>query len=110
MIGSLRRRNFKLVTGLFYIIQGTRTFKENSELDGLNPMKLTIFPNGTIQLHTIDEEISPLLENGHWVKVYHKPIVRESFIGKLATILDLIVVDVDASQSASSTILISFIF
>ena len=43
MISSSKRRNFRLVSGLFYMTQDIRIFKANLELDGSDPMKLTMF-------------------------------------------------------------------
>jgi hypothetical protein len=39
----------------------------------------TIFPNGTVRLLTIDDSRTPLLVNGHRLRLYQKPISREDF-------------------------------
>jgi hypothetical protein len=39
----------------------------------------TIFPNGTVRLLTIDDSRTPLLVNGHRLRVYQKPVSREDF-------------------------------
>jgi len=38
------------------------------------------FNNGAVRIRTIDERKVPLLVNGHWLKIYHKPISREDFV------------------------------
>jgi hypothetical protein len=39
----------------------------------------TIFPNGTVRLLTIDDSRTPLLVNGHRLRLYQKPVSREDF-------------------------------
>jgi len=37
------------------------------------------FENGTVRMVTIDEEHTPLIENGHRLRIYHKPTSKASF-------------------------------
>src|SRR3984957_2232431 len=39
----------------------------------------TVFPNGTVRLLTIDESRTPLLVNGHRLRLYQQPISKEDF-------------------------------
>ena len=39
-----------------------------------------VFENGSVKLTTIDGEGNNFLVNGHWLKLYHKPISKEDFI------------------------------
>jgi hypothetical protein len=39
----------------------------------------TIFPNGTVRLLTIDDSRTPLLVNGHRLRLYQKPVSKEDF-------------------------------
>jgi hypothetical protein len=39
----------------------------------------TIFPNGTVRLLTIDDSKTPLLVNGHRLRLYQRPISKEDF-------------------------------
>jgi hypothetical protein len=39
----------------------------------------TVFPNGTVRLLTIDDSKTPLLVNGHWLRLYQRPISKEDF-------------------------------
>jgi hypothetical protein len=39
----------------------------------------TVFPNGTIRLLTIDDSKTPLLVNGHHLRLYQCPISKEYF-------------------------------
>ena len=41
---------------------------------------MTIFYNGFVKIRTIDEEQATFVVNGHWLKVYHKPISKQEFI------------------------------
>ena len=40
----------------------------------------TVFDNGNVQLVTIDSVKTPLLVNGHRLKLYHQPTSKESFV------------------------------
>jgi hypothetical protein len=39
----------------------------------------TVFPNGTVRLLTINDSRTPLLVNGHRLRLYQKPISKEDF-------------------------------
>ena len=39
----------------------------------------TVFPNGTVRLLTIDDSKTPLLVNGHHLRLYQRPISKEDF-------------------------------
>ena len=39
----------------------------------------TIFDNGTVKLITIDDANTPLLANGHRLRLYHHPTSKDSF-------------------------------
>jgi hypothetical protein len=39
----------------------------------------TVFPNGTVRLLTIDDSKTPLLVNGHRLRLYQRPISKEDF-------------------------------
>jgi hypothetical protein len=39
----------------------------------------TVFPNGTVRLLTIDDSRTPLLVNGHRLRLYQQPISKEDF-------------------------------
>ena len=43
-----------------------------------------VFDNGTVHLVTIDENHAPLFANGHRLRLYHKPISKDSFISQIA--------------------------
>ena len=36
--------------------------------------------NGSVLIRTIDDEAIPMLVNGHWLKVYKKPLSKRDFI------------------------------
>jgi hypothetical protein len=40
----------------------------------------TIYDNGSIKIKTIDEQQTPLLVNGHQLRVYNKPLSKEEFL------------------------------
>jgi hypothetical protein len=39
----------------------------------------TVFPNGTVRLLTINDSKTPLLVNGHRLRLYQRPISKEDF-------------------------------
>ena len=39
-----------------------------------------VFDNGVVRIRTIDEERTPLLVNGHRLKIYQKLLTREEFV------------------------------
>ena len=39
-----------------------------------------VFENGTVRLVTIDDNRLPLLDNGHRLQLYRKPISKDAFI------------------------------
>ena len=39
-----------------------------------------VLDNGVVRIRTIDKERTPLLVNGHRVKLYQKPLTREEFV------------------------------
>jgi hypothetical protein len=43
----------------------------------------TLFNNGFVQILIIDEERTPLLINGHRLKLYKNPLTKEEFVSAL---------------------------
>jgi hypothetical protein len=43
----------------------------------------TIYDNGSIRIKTIDEQQTPLLVNGHQLRVYNKPLSKEEFMTRI---------------------------
>jgi hypothetical protein len=47
----------------------------------MGPYEIDIFyDNGSIRIKTIDEQHTPLLLNGHWLRIYSKPLSKEEFL------------------------------
>ena len=42
-----------------------------------------VFDNGTVHLVTIDDNLLPLLVNGHRLRLYRKPILKDAFISQI---------------------------
>ena len=40
----------------------------------------TVFDNGTVKLVTINNAKTPLLVNGNFLRLYHQPTSKESFV------------------------------
>jgi hypothetical protein len=43
----------------------------------------TIYDNGSITIKIIDEQQTPLLVNGHRLRVYNKPLSKEEFLTRI---------------------------
>eukprot|EP00253_Pinus_taeda_P002929 PITA_02929 len=58
-----------------------KDFKEKFQTHWLGPYEIDkVFDNGAVRIKTIDEFQTPLIVNGHRLKVYHKPHSREEFV------------------------------
>ena len=56
-------------------------FKGKFQTHWLGPYEIDeVFNNGAIRVNTIDEFQTPLIVNGHRLKVYHKPLSKEEFV------------------------------
>ena len=56
-------------------------FQEKFQTHWLGPYEIeNVFNNGAVRIRTIDESQTPLLVNGHRLKIYQKPISKEEFI------------------------------
>ena len=60
----------------------------------------TVFDNGTVNITTIDDSLTPLLANGHCLKLYHRPTSRNSFIEHVAINPDFEIISVGESSPA----------
>ena len=47
------------------------------------------FYNGSVKIRTIDDEQVTFVVNGHWLKVYYKPMSKQEFIHGLTHQSDL---------------------
>ena len=43
----------------------------------------TVYDNGSIKIKKIDEQQTPLLVNGHRLRVYNKPLSKEEFLTRI---------------------------
>ena len=56
-------------------------FQGKFQTHWLGPYEIDkIFSNGAVRIKTIDEFRTPLIVNGHRLKVYHKPLSKEDFV------------------------------
>jgi hypothetical protein len=50
----------------------------------MGPYKIdTIYDNVSIGIRTIDEHQTPLLMNGHRLRIYNKPLSKEEFLTRI---------------------------
>eukprot|EP00253_Pinus_taeda_P007145 PITA_07145 len=58
-----------------------KDFQGKFQTHWLGPYEIEkVFSNGAVRIKTIDEHQTPLLVNGHRLKIYQKPISKEEFI------------------------------
>ena len=60
-----------------------------------------VFPNGTVRLVTIDDAKTPLLVNGHRLRLYERPVSKEDF--KTACMTDIHYLFLGESSAPHST-------
>jgi hypothetical protein len=70
-----------------------KKFKGKLTTHWLGPYKIdTIYDNGSIRIKTIDEHQTPLLVNGHQLRIYNKPLSKEEFLTRVLQNLDMQVI------------------
>eukprot|EP00253_Pinus_taeda_P030398 PITA_30398 len=58
-----------------------KDFKGKFQTHWLGPYEIDkVFRNGAVRIKTIDEHQTPLIVNGHRLKIYHKPLSKEEFV------------------------------
>jgi len=58
-----------------------KDFQGKFQTHWLGPNEIEkVFSNGAVRIRTINEHQTPLLVNGHRLKIYQKPISKEEFI------------------------------
>ena len=58
-----------------------KDFKGKFQTHWLGPYEIDeVFNNGAVRIKTIDEFQTPLIVNGHRLKIYHKPLSKEDFV------------------------------
>ena len=74
---------------MLYDSRFERDFKGKLHTRWLGPYRVDkVFDNKTVRLTTIDENHTSLFENGHRLRLYHKPISKDAFISQVTTDLD----------------------
>eukprot|EP00253_Pinus_taeda_P005775 PITA_05775 len=58
-----------------------KDFKGKFQTHWLGPYEIDkVFSNGAVRIKTIDEYQTPVIVNGHRLKIYHKPLSKEEFV------------------------------
>ena len=60
-----------------------------------------VFDNGTVRLVTIDDTRASFIENGHRLRLYHRPASKDAFIKHLSKKYGLKVINAEKSSSTS---------
>jgi hypothetical protein len=70
-----------------------KNFKGKLTTRWMGPYEIdTVYDNGSIRIKTIDEQETPLLVNGHWLRIYNKPLSREEFLTRILQNSDMQVI------------------
>ena len=75
-------KNKKFQKGNWALLYDSRfkEFQGKLRTRWLGPYEVdTVFPNGIVRLLTIDDSRTPLLVNGHRLRLYQQPISQEDF-------------------------------
>lgn len=77
-----------------------KDFQGKFQTHWLGPYEIEkVFDNGAVNIRTIDEEKVSLLVNGHWLKVFRKPLSKEDFVKKFQDNIDMELVKKNSSSS-----------
>ena len=70
-----------------------KNFKGNLTTHWMGPYEIdTVYGNGLIRIKTIDEQHTPLLVNGHCLRIYNKPLSKEKFLTRILQNSDMQVI------------------
>ena len=63
-----------------------KDFKGKLTTRWLGPYEVEhVFNNGSVRIHTIDDEKVSFLVNGHTLRLYQKPMSKDQFVSDLQT-------------------------
>jgi hypothetical protein len=80
----LKKKNFQQGDWALLYDSRFKNFKGKLTTRWMGPYEIdTIYDNGSIRIKTIDEQQTPLLVNGHWLRVYNKPLSKEEFLTRI---------------------------
>jgi hypothetical protein len=70
-----------------------KNFKGKLTTHWMGPYEIdTVYDIGSIRIKTIDEQQTPLLVNGLWLRIYNKPLSKEEYLTHILQILDMQVI------------------
>ena len=61
---------------------------------------MTVFNNGSVNIRPIGDEQAAFVINGHWLKVYHKPLSKKEFIRNMSQQSELELVGEEMTSSS----------
>ena len=71
-----------------------KDFKAKFTTHWLGPYEIAeVYDNGSVKLQTIDDEAHTFVFNGHWLKLYTKPINKEDSIQQFSQKREMEVLD-----------------
>jgi hypothetical protein len=80
----INKRKFKVGDWALLFDSRFMDFKGKLCTQWLKPYEIDIVhDNGSIKICTIDNERNYLMENGHMLQLYHKPLSKESFLNRI---------------------------
>jgi hypothetical protein len=88
-----------------------KKFKGKLTTRWLGPYKIEIFyDNGSIRINKIDEHQTPLLVNGHRLRIYNKPLSKEEFLTRVLQNSDMQVISKEGHLPTNPHCLIDLFF
>jgi hypothetical protein len=77
----LKKKNFQQGDWALFYDRRFKNFKGKLTTRWMGPYEIDIvYDNGSIKIKTIDEHQTPLLVNGHRLRIYNKPLSKEKFL------------------------------
>jgi hypothetical protein len=82
----IKKKKFKVGDWALLFDSKFKYFRGKFHTRWLGPYEIDIvYDNGAIKLHTIDDERTPLMENGHMLRLYHRPLSKEAFLKRITS-------------------------
>ena len=79
-----------------------KDFKGKFQTHWLGPYEIDkVFSNGAVRVKTIDEIHTPLIVNGHRLKIYQKPFSKEEFVKLFKEDFEIRLVEKDSSPPSA---------
>jgi len=82
----IKKKKFKVGDWALLFDSRFKDFRGKFHIWWIGPYEIDIvYDTGAIKLHTIGNERTPLMENGHGLQLHHKPLSKETFSNRITS-------------------------